>query len=131
MISNWYSDWIAPVNWEPESRVVRWLRTTPESIRKLMIQFPLSCVVSPKYPSPSDPTVGIVSGYYGPTPIDPTGKLTVRQNPFCKIRFFYVPEELMIVGYWKNITPEVMSMIFSNLSVAEIQQKLSGLGRKT
>lgn len=123
-MTDWFDEWTAPVPWEPTDDYLINLRSHRNWAWQMMTKFPISCVVRVRKPKLSDdPEIGITSTYI-------PREIGIRRNPYCIGLWYHNPEDLEILGYWKNVTPEIMSIVFSDMSVSEIQQKLSGLGGK-
>lgn len=110
---HWEEEWQkgeVPVS--PEMH--RWFVTRPPAIRDLMLRFPPSCLVRTILADcivPRPNTVGIVVSYLEPEDGTPQGAVTVSQHPWTEIRGVCVPSSLVVVGYYKNITPDLIRKI--------------------
>lgn len=104
---SWVPEWKAG-EWEPDAESLAWLRSRPESVKKLMMRFPPSCLVQANrgLGCPAPATTGIVSSYIEPDDEHPDGMLSVRQNPDHDHRAECRPEWLTVVGYWRGLTPK-------------------------
>lgn len=108
---SWVPGWAAFKPWAFDPVAVRWMRSRPEGIQNLFLEFPPGCLVRPlralKVPAPG--TVGIVHSWLEPTPQQPHGALFVRQTPDDSVGGGCEPTWLEVVGYHNGLTPEVMS----------------------
>jgi len=116
LTNDWLKDWIANIPWERDEEAVLWLKSRPESIKRLLLRFPPSCVVSAnrnlKCPAPGG--FGIVTSLLEPDETHSEGMLTVRDGPDGNIRHQCKPEWLIVIGYWHGLTPEVVSYLLEN-----------------
>jgi hypothetical protein len=110
--TGWREEWERGP-WDRNDEAVQWLRKRPESVKKLALQFPPSCLVKAKVrlrcPAPGH--VAIVTTYIEPGRSRPEGAVTVRSHPEGGIRYECSPDQLEVVGYHKGLTPEVLAML--------------------
>lgn len=106
---SWIEEWQAGAPDLPDD-AVEWLRSRPACIHALMIEFPPSCIVRAKLPLciPSYGTRGIVTSYSEPSDEYPHGLISVRQSPTAGVRGQCDPGALIVVGYWRGVTPDVV-----------------------
>jgi len=105
----WIDDWQnGELIAEDEPDIREWIQSRPESVRKLMLKFPPSCLVKANRPlhCPAPDKVGIVTSYTEPDEEHSNGQISVRAHPDAVIRFQCDPECLEVVGYWRGLTPE-------------------------
>ena len=108
--AGWLEEWLTDPSWEEDPEALEWLKSRPECLHALMVQFPPSCVVegtrSLLVPSPG--TCGIVSSWTEPDEGHPKGMVSVRAYPDAGLRAQCDPDDLQVFGYWKGWTPEKM-----------------------
>lgn len=106
----WVSEWTkGQPTQEQKSIAKQWLRSQPEFTHKTLFDFPPLAVVGgvKALEVPYPHSVGIVVGYYD------DGKIAVSQDPSsppvpCR------PEHLMVVGYWKGLSPATVEALLHN-----------------
>ena len=110
----WLNSWTQGP-WPYDHESIKWIQSRPASIKRLMLLFPPSCVVTPiqilKIPAPN--TLGIVTSYVEPQNPNEIGFVTVRQNPDSDLRAECKPNALKVVNYFKGLTPEVVAYILN------------------
>jgi len=109
----WAKEW---QEGEPDldEEAIEWLRAAPDSIKKLMLKFPPSCLVkgtrSLMHPAPGETC--IVTSYFEPDADHPEGSVTVRNHPTeSTVKAQCVLSWLEVVGYYKGITPEFIKKL--------------------
>lgn len=103
----WVSGWLGPDHkFKHDEEAINWLRSRPDSVKKVMRAFPPSCVVKSDVSLLSaDNCYGIVTSYME------DGMVTIRPNPNADIRGVVDPEHLTVVGYWGGVTLEIITSI--------------------
>jgi len=62
---------------------------------------------------PAPGTVALVSSYFEPTPLAPEGFLGVLSHPTAPVVGHCMPDWLEVVGYWKGLSPQVLSSLLA------------------
>lgn len=108
--TDWLESWSQGAIERP-AEAARWLRSRPDVVKQLALRFPPSCIVRGTVPMrcPSPGNVGIVSSYVEPKEGLPDGALGVLAHPNGRILYHCAPGSLAVVGYFKGLTPEVLS----------------------
>jgi hypothetical protein len=112
-VTAWLEEWTRPLPWERDEESLIWLRSRPECVKKLILRFPPSCVVKGTIPMhcPAPGGHGIICSYFEPSATCKDGSVTVRPGPDAEMRYECRPENLVVVGYWRGLTPEVVAVL--------------------
>ena len=107
---SWISEWKTgqfALSDEQKERI----KMSSEAIKKLMFAFPPLCLVKPKRPLqiPQMGTIGFVLSY---SDDDASGTLVVKQSPGAEFSGGCNPGDLEVVGYYKGLTPQIVSTMF-------------------
>ena len=101
----WVKDWLADVM-KPDKEAFAWMKERPDSIKRLMVLFPPSCLVrtvagqSLRCPAPG--TVGIVQSYFE------SGNIGVIQTPDGVVRAECQPDWIEAVSFRMPCDPDWM-----------------------
>lgn len=106
----WLREYIEADKTQPDAEAREWLRTRPERIRRLMVRFPLACLVRAKRPllCPRPGTTGMVASYTEGS-FDALGVTVVQEGNNC--RAGCEPDWLEVVGYTGGVTPEHVELL--------------------
>lgn len=112
---SWVTGWTAVVPWDRDEESVDWIRSRPDSVKRLMLLFPPGSVVRfrAEPPCPSLGRLAIVTSYFEPSVENPEGGLSVRGDPGSETRHPCDLDQVEVVGYFRGLTPEVMSSIMA------------------
>lgn len=105
---SWVREWTSGAPSEQQlEHLFTWLRTAPNNLRPLILNFPPMCVVKPtralEVPYPG--TVAIVASY------NTDGRVGIRQEPSSDI-VFVLPSDITVVGCWKGMTTTRVAQLF-------------------
>lgn len=99
-------------DWNEEA--VAWMRSRPEPVRQLMRRFPPSCLVRADRPlvCPAPGEVAQVVSIFEPSDGCPDGRVSVFDpESAINVRCECDPEWLEVVGYWGDMSPELVGVI--------------------
>lgn len=109
----WVDEWIAASPDHITDEGKEWVRGRPDVIKRVMEKFPPSCVVRYTGTVPACvPTgcYGIVSGYLESTVCDAV-MLAIRLDPDAEVRHAVGTDDVEVIGYYMNLTPEQVKAI--------------------
>lgn len=105
---SWVKEWQGKPTAFQRDVVVSWFSQQDRAWRALMAAFPPFCLVSAKrtLEVPCPHSVGFVMGY------TEAGSLEIAQEPGGAVAVVS-PDDLSVVGFWKDLTPQAISNLFS------------------
>lgn len=119
-MSNLMESFDAAMEWQEgdpptDDESLEWIRSRPECIRQLMIDFPPSCLVMATRPLhiPAKGTAGVIVSYLEPDDQHSDGMLIVRQFPDGDTGANCRPEWLKAAGYYSGVTPEFIKSVLN------------------
>lgn len=106
---------LAAAPYEAGADTEEWMRSRPNTIKRLLVKFPPGCILRAKdewdLHCPAKGELALILSWTEPTPDCPEGTISCAKYPDGKVRAWCKPEWLEVVHYTCGMTPEKVKEI--------------------